>query len=309
MGSLRCQSARAYSGVGNPQYQGTSVSISSDGNTAIVGGPGDNSNKGATWVFTRSGGVWSQLGSKLVGTDSVGYKYQGVSVSLSSDGNTAIVGGTHDSDHTGAAWIWTRSGGVWSQQGSKLVGTGAVGYSYEGGISVSLSSDGNTAIVGGFGDNHDTGAVWIWTRSGGVWSQLGSKLVGTGAQLGGAKQGASVSLSSDGNTAIVGGIEDYSGRGAAWIFTQNASTSILPIKSFISRLNIANGNSLQFSLPQYENVAIQLFNAKGKTLSQLLNDSRKAGLYNIPLPNETKGSYYLLDYRSGNYHETLKIRP
>ena len=49
----------------------------------------------------------------------------------------------------GAAWVWTRSGGVWTQQGTKLVGTGAVGDADQG-QSVSLSADGNTAIVGGW---------------------------------------------------------------------------------------------------------------------------------------------------------------
>jgi hypothetical protein len=69
-----------------------------------------------------------------------------------------------------------------SQQGPKLVGTGAVGPGPAQGVSVALSSDGNTAIVGGSGDNGGNGgAVWVFTRSGGVWTQQGSKLVDTGA--------------------------------------------------------------------------------------------------------------------------------
>jgi len=59
----------------------------------MVGGDGDNNFTGAAWVFTRSGGVWSQQGSKLVGTGAVGPAGQGRSVALSADGNTAIVGG------------------------------------------------------------------------------------------------------------------------------------------------------------------------------------------------------------------------
>jgi hypothetical protein len=59
---------------------------------------------------------------------------------------------------------------------------------------VSLSGDGNTAIIGGFYDNNLAGAAWIWTRSGGVWSQQGPKLVGSGA-VRDASQGHSVSLS------------------------------------------------------------------------------------------------------------------
>src|SRR5947199_410827 len=131
-----------------------SVALSADGNTAIVGGPYDNSNTGAVWVYTRSGGVWTQQGSKLAGTGSV-----------------APPG-------LGTAWVFTRSNGVWTQQGSKLVGTGAVRNGLQG-QSVALSADGNTAIVGGPSDNTSTGAVWVYTRSGGVWTQQGSKLIGT----------------------------------------------------------------------------------------------------------------------------------
>src|SRR6267143_2775149 len=200
--------------------QGVSVSISADGNTAIVGGAEDNSEAGAAWVYTQSAGVWTQQGSKLVGTGAVGNAQQGVSVSLSADGNTAIVGGGKDNGNAGAAWVYTRGGGVWAQQGSKLVGTGAVGNVIQQGVSVSLSADGNTAIVGGLGDNSLTGAAWVFTRSGGVWTQQGSKLGGTGA-VGNADQGYSVSLSADGNTAIIGGVDDNSQAGAAWVYTRS----------------------------------------------------------------------------------------
>ena len=199
-------------------FQGYSVSVSSDGNTAIVGGYGDNGDTGAAWVYTRSGGVWTQQGSKLVGTGAVGGARQGISISLSSDGNTAIVGGYLDDGRTGAAWVFTRSGGVWTQQGSKLVGTGAVGTASQG-VSVSLSFD--TAIVGGHLDNNGMGAAWVFTRSGGVWTQQGSKLVGTGA-TGPASQGIRVALSSDVNTAIVGGFHDNGSTGAAWVYVTPA---------------------------------------------------------------------------------------
>jgi hypothetical protein len=207
------------SGAIGAAYQGSSVAISADGNTALVGGKYDNSNAGATWVYTRSGGVWSQQGSKLVGTGSVGAAKQGSKVAISADGNTAIISGFNDNSNAGAAWVFTRSGGVWSQQGSKLVGTGAVGTAMQG-HSVAISADGNTAIVGGYEDNSLVGATWVFTRGGGVWSQQGNKLVGTGA-VGHAWQGTSVAISANGNTAIVGGDADSSGRGAAWVFTRS----------------------------------------------------------------------------------------
>ena len=162
---------------------------------------------------------FSQQGPKLVGTDAVGEAVQGYSVSISADGNTALVGGDGDNGGNGAAWVYTRSGGVWSQQGSKLVGTGAQGPRALQGYSVSLSGDGNIGLVGGYADNNDAGAAWVFTRSGGVWSQQGPKLVGTGA-IGNAWQGASISLSNDGGTAIVGGLADNDYVGAAWVYTQ-----------------------------------------------------------------------------------------
>jgi hypothetical protein len=200
--------------------QGRSVSLSADGNTAIVGGNGDSSQKGAAWIYTRSGGIWTQQGNKLIGMGAVGAAQQGVSVSLSSDGNTACVGGPVDQNGAGAIWVYTRSGGVWTQQGSKLLGIGAF-HGAQQGVSVSLSSDGNTAIVGGSGDNNYKGAVWIYIRSGGVWTQQGNKLVGTGDGPFQVFQGGSVSLSADGNTAIVGGSSDNYGMGAVWIYTRS----------------------------------------------------------------------------------------
>jgi hypothetical protein len=125
--------------------QGWSVALSADGNTATVGGPYDNSNTGAAWVYTRSNGVWTQQGPKLVGTGAVGNAEQGFSVAQSGDGNTAIVGGPNDNPNpasgnsglvlgAGAAWIFTRSNGVWTQQGAKLVGTGRASMTTGGGI-------------------------------------------------------------------------------------------------------------------------------------------------------------------------------
>ncbi len=205
-------------------FQGSSVSISADGNTAVVGAYLDDNQVGAVWVFTRSGGVWAQQGNKLVGTGATGNAGQGAAVSISADGNTIIVGGSADNSNIGAVWVFTRSGGAWAQQGSKLVGTGAIGEAGQGGA-VSISADGNTAIVGGLIDNSDIGAAWVFNRSAGAWSQQGYKLVGTGAinvnGQNGAAQGTSVSISADGNTAIVGGAGDNSYAGATWVYTRS----------------------------------------------------------------------------------------
>jgi hypothetical protein len=198
---------------------GVSVALSTDGNTAIIGGSADSTGTGAAWIFTRSNGVWSEQ-AKLIGSGAVGNAFQGISVALSSDGNTALIGGYGDDTDNGAAWVFVRSGATWTQQGAKLLGSGNVGAA-EQGYAVALSADGNTALVGGFADNADTGAGWIFSRSGGVWTQLGSKLIGTGA-VGTARQGFSVALSGDASTAAMAGYEDNAFNGAVWVFTQSA---------------------------------------------------------------------------------------
>ena len=96
------------------------MSLSSDGNTAIVGGPYDGSTSltdgnlglGAAWVFTRSGGMWSQQDPKLVGTGAVGQSAQGFSASISGDGSTAIIGGPDDNGSAGAVWVFAPFAGT-----------------------------------------------------------------------------------------------------------------------------------------------------------------------------------------------------
>jgi hypothetical protein len=203
-------------------FFGVSVALSSDGSTALVGGDFDGASSiGAAWVFSRSGGLWSQQGAKLTGAGATSDAAFGSSVALSGDGNTALVGGDFDSSGAGAAWVFTRSGATWTPQGSKLTGAGATA-SAGFGTSVALSSSGNTAIVGGPTDGSgNAGAAWAFTRSGSTWSPLGATLVATGESAGG-EFGSSVAFSSDGVTALIGGDNDTSGRGTAWVFVLNA---------------------------------------------------------------------------------------
>ena len=202
--------------------QSRSVALSADGNTLMIGGSGDNSGAGAAWVFTRGGGVWTQQGSKLVPSDETGSGRFGYSAALSADGNTAVVGGPEDNNATGAAWVFTRSGGVWTQQGSKLVAGDESGPGLFGAVAA-MNGAGTTVLIGGYGDNADAGAAWVFTQSGGVWTQQGSKLAASDA-INSADLGYAVSLSADGNTALIGGPGDNNLAGAAWVFTQSGGT-------------------------------------------------------------------------------------
>jgi hypothetical protein len=216
--------------------QGASVALSADGNTAAIGGPHDYTSVGsfvgalvgAVWTFTRNGDTWSQQGDKLVTNDPTVGSGLGTSLALSADGTTVLIGGAFDNNYFGAAWVFTRNGGSWTQQGSKLVGSDAQGPGVFQGGAVALSTDGNTALVGGDLDNNCLGAAWVFTRSGATWTQQGSKLVANNSAgflpnscfffIGG--QGAAVALAGDGNTAVIGapGACDQDCAGAAFVF-------------------------------------------------------------------------------------------
>ncbi|HUK13352.1 MAG TPA: hypothetical protein VLW17_08615 [Thermoanaerobaculaceae bacterium] len=218
------QGAKLVANDGGVGAQGCSVALSADGDTAIVGAFADGTAgfmAGAALVFTRSGGVWSPHWDKLVGSGAGSSSLQGFSVAISADGDTALVGGPGDNGSVGGAWVFTREHGVWSQQGGKLVGSDAVGTSGQGGA-VALSADGNTAVVGGQGDDGNMGASWVFTRSAGEWAQQGGKLVGTGAVGPLVEQGLAA-ISADGTTILVGGPWDDSQTGAAWVFTSTAT--------------------------------------------------------------------------------------
>jgi hypothetical protein len=207
-------------------YFGNSVAISSDGNTAIIGAYADDT-KGSAYIYIRSGTTWSQQ-AKLVAADGAAGDYFGNSVAISSDGNTAIIGAYYD-DTKGSAYIYIRSGTTWSQQAKLVPADGAAGDSF--GWSVAISSDGNTAIIGAYGDDDkgaNSGSAYIYIRSGTTWSQQAKLVAADGTA--GDYFGISVAISGDGNTAIIGASYKTDSAGSnhniVYVFTRASSNHI-----------------------------------------------------------------------------------
>ena len=192
--------------------QGMGVALSRDGNTLIVGGPTTTSCSEPAG-HSPAGRHVDAAGAELVGTLAVGNAAKG-SASLSPPRGHGRPRRPADNRTTGAVWVFIRSGSTWFQQGQKLAPSGGAG-KYRMGTGLAISADGDTIAAGGPVDGSGAGAVWIFTRSAGVWSQQGEKLVGTGA-AGAAAQGTGVALAADGNALAVGGPQDDSGAGAVW---------------------------------------------------------------------------------------------
>lgn len=206
---------------------GYSVDLSDDGNTAICGVPYRGAtDTGAAVVFTRSGATWTQQAvltySAAAANDLFGY-----SVALSSDGNMAICGSPSSGPGNGRAVVFTRSGATWTQQATLTHSVGAAGAAF--GWAVALSTDGSTAIVGAYRDSSAgslRGSAVIFTRSGVTWTEQATLRYSAAAYND--TFGSTVSLSSDGNTAIVGAANadpgGVSAAGLAVVFTRSGAT-------------------------------------------------------------------------------------
>lgn len=146
-------------------YFGSSVALSADGDTALIGGPADSGSVGAAWIFSRSGDTWTQNGAKLTANDEQYSGRFGSAVSLSSSGGTALIGGEIDDSQVGAAWMFSDATGAWTQRGGKLTAGDETGQGLFG-HSVSLSGDGRTAVIGAPQDNGAfpdfVGGAWVF---------------------------------------------------------------------------------------------------------------------------------------------------
>ncbi|HTG33107.1 MAG TPA: hypothetical protein VLB76_09265 [Thermoanaerobaculia bacterium] len=202
------------------------VALSADGDTALVGAEkadcAAGADCGAAYIFVRTGTTWS-LQQKIAGADTTAGDFFGLAVALSADGTTALVGayqvrcGAFSS--CGAAYVFTRSGEVWTQE-QKLTGEASPN-NYFGGT-VALSANGDTALVAGDrqgGAFH--GEVYVFTRSGGAWS-LQTKLSPSNSPSVLAF-GFAAALSADGNIALIHGAS-FGQIGAAYVFVRSGAT-------------------------------------------------------------------------------------
>jgi hypothetical protein len=280
---------------------GKSVSISADGNTVVIGAPlsdlgGATSSIGAAYVFTRSAGVWTQQQTLSAFDPATGDRF-GWSVSLSADGLSLIVGAyledTSPNTNNGAAYVFIYESGAWTEQQKLLASDPATDDFF--GWGVALSSDGNTALISAIEEdtspNSANGAVYVFTRTAGVWTQQQKLTASDPATLD--SFGYSVSLSSDGLTAIIGApSEDTSpntNNGAAYVFTRSGSTWTQQQKILAS--DAASNETLGVSVSISADGNVALIGADAEDTS----------------PNTDNGAAYVFTRSAGVWTEQQKL--
>ena len=258
-----CADAIGYfkaSNTNSQDYFGHAVALSGDGKTMAVGAcyesssatgvngtESDNSfdDSGAVYIFTRSSSGWVQE-AYIKASNTQEYDEFGWSVALSQDGNTLAVGAykedsaatgingdetNNDAEDAGAVYVFTRTDSDWTQEA--YIKASNPDESAQFGYAVSLSSDGDTLLVGSYEENSaatgidgdqftqvpyvDTdspepsiksGAAYVFTRSDSTWSQeTYIKASNTGYRD---NFGRSVALSGDANTIAISAPRDDS---------------------------------------------------------------------------------------------------
>ena len=229
--------------VGSPQED--------SGATGVNGNQADNSasNSGAVYVFTRTNGVWTQQ-AYLKASNTEAHDQFGVSVAIS--GDTLAVGAQFEDSNgsqsdnsaadSGAVYVFTRTGGVWTQQAYLKASNAGMGDQF--GVNVAL--EGDTLAVGAYaeasearGINHDgnnnnapgSGAVYVFTRTAGIWSQQAyikasnaGGLFGSGVALAGDTLAVGAPFEASNATGIDGDQDNNNAQnsGAVYVFTRTA---------------------------------------------------------------------------------------
>ncbi len=210
---------------------GYAVAISAD--TALVGARGHhvlpNTDRGAAYVFTRTGNIWTQQ-AQLLASDGTTFDLFGSAVAL--DADTAVVGAIFDdvgaNTNQGSSYVYVRSGGVWAEQAKLVAADGAASDQF--GYSVAVSND--TVLVGSILDDVgaavDQGSAYAFVRSGVAWTQQ-AQIVGPGGAAAD-RLGSAVGLFGD--TAVLGAPTDDVGAaadgGTAWVYSRVGNKWIEP---------------------------------------------------------------------------------
>jgi len=204
------------------------ISVSISGHSVVVGASAGGSEPGSAYVFTLTDSLWSQQ-DKLNAEDGATGDFFGRSVSISGD---SVVVGAAGTENGGSAYVFTRSGLMWTQQSKLTAPDAEVGDAF--GWSVAISGD--SVVVGAYLDDgviiepngtttfSNSGSAYVFTRRGTIWTEQDKRTVndnvfeGTGIGAGD-RFGTSVAISGD--SVIVGAPQDSDGEmdsGSVYLF-------------------------------------------------------------------------------------------
>lgn len=210
--------------------QGFFVKFTLDSNKIVVGGPGDNNNTGAIWIFyikdviVKENGemerIWAN--EKLVGDGSSESSRQGSCITVSRDNRIAV--GAPTEKNGGSVYVYKQeTTGWWSETRIENPNKSDISASF--GCSVSFSSNGGLLAIGAENDDNEKGCVYLYKREADDYKHF-LEIVGGGSEGDCVNMGNSVSLSADGKFLSFGGKSDNYNMGAVWIYRIHSNKAI-----------------------------------------------------------------------------------
>jgi hypothetical protein len=271
-------------GVSAVSDTGTSVALSADGTTALVGAYRADSDSGAAYVFhTNSESSWASSSAPMatLGAPASSPPGLGSAVAISADGTTGLVGACPlTTDCAGAAYIFHSSAeDSWA---STAAPNATLTVPNHGGVGVALalSSDGSVALLGAPYGGNGFAAVFQ-TSSESSWSSSSSPTAGLedfSNAISQGETGFAVALSSEGATALVGSPAAESTTGVAYLFgaatgldfTSQPPTSARVGQSFSTAVSVEDALGLAIDSDNSTSIALTLTPNTGASGASLL---------------------------------------
>jgi FG-GAP repeat len=174
---------------------GTSLAISANGSTIVLGSPLSNNDNGEAFVFTKSGSTYvktQKLTAKKPKSTSAFPAFLGDNTAISSNGSTIAFG----EPNVGVTDVFTKpaAASAWTQK-AQLPG---------GGDSVAVSGNGTIVAAGQAGINNLNGAVFVFTKSGGTFTQASEVLPPKNKTKAAFAAGSNIGMSADGSIIAFG---------------------------------------------------------------------------------------------------------
>ncbi len=188
---------------------GCTAALSADGSTLLIGAQGISVNNslyvGKAYLFKQVNGVWSTTPvATFTPPEATKFEAFGSSVALSGDGTTALIGAP-EWYGSGKAYVFEESNGTWPSVPTAIIPDPANIYHDYFGVSVALSSNGNTALISGWYTNGEVAVAYVFNATDGLWSTTPTVEFDDPAERLYDNFGSALALSGDGTTALIEG--------------------------------------------------------------------------------------------------------
>ena len=202
---------------------GSTSSINSRGDVVVVGAPFQRSSPGGVYVFGKPTAGWANATetTQLLVPGMPNHEDFGYAVAISGDGNTIAASSINTGN--GTVFVFSPTAGSWSNGGTLVAElTTSDSGAFMGG-SVAISSDGQTIVAGAPSYNTSEGALYVYSKPSGGWSNMSTQTAKLTVAVPISSQVLGTSVAIGGNTIAAGAEGTNGATGGVYVFSKPAS--------------------------------------------------------------------------------------